>query len=82
MTGLGLGLSIVKTLVELHGGTIAVDSELGHGTEFSIIMPSITRRADTPDGRPVVDRHDEQGKRLVNFPEKTVVDIHRHVRYK
>ncbi|MBX3304682.1 MAG: response regulator [Nitrospira sp.] len=39
--GLGLGLSIVKTLVELHHGRIEVRSELGHGAEFSLMFPLI-----------------------------------------
>ena len=38
--GLGLGLSIVKTLVDLHHGSITVDSELGKGTKFTISLPS------------------------------------------
>ncbi len=39
--GLGLGLSIVKTLVELHNGQIEVRSQPGVGTEFSVMLPVI-----------------------------------------
>jgi len=38
--GTGLGLSIARELAELHGGKITVDSTLGKGTEFSVILPS------------------------------------------
>lgn len=41
--GLGLGLSIVKTLVELHGGTISVTSGVGSGSEFCILLPVVKR---------------------------------------
>src|SRR4029077_5305345 len=37
--GLGLGLSIVQTLVELHGGTIAARSEPGQGAELYFTIP-------------------------------------------
>jgi PAS domain S-box-containing protein len=37
--GTGLGLPIVKNLVELQGGSIWVDSEIGKGTTFSFILP-------------------------------------------
>ena len=37
--GSGLGLSIVKAIVERHGGTIAVASTLGRSTEFTIHLP-------------------------------------------
>ncbi|TFG64189.1 MAG: sensor histidine kinase, partial [Nitrospirales bacterium] len=37
--GLGLGLSIVKQLVELHGATITVESTVGAGTTFCIRFP-------------------------------------------
>ncbi|MCQ4922421.1 sensor histidine kinase [Tissierella carlieri] len=37
--GSGIGLSLVKSLVELHEGTISVQSEFGRGTEFVIELP-------------------------------------------
>lgn len=39
--GSGLGLSIVKTIIEKHSGKIFATSELGAGTTFTILLPSI-----------------------------------------
>jgi len=38
-TGLGLGLHVARVLVEAHGGTITVRSEVGVGTTFAIVLP-------------------------------------------
>src|SRR6266566_5630916 len=38
--GLGLGLSVVKAFVEMHGGKVEVASEIGKGTTFTIRLPS------------------------------------------
>lgn len=37
--GSGIGLSLTKELVELHGGKITVESEVGKGSSFSVIIP-------------------------------------------
>lgn len=37
--GSGIGLSLVKALVDMHGGKINVNSSLGYGTEFIVMLP-------------------------------------------
>jgi two-component system heavy metal sensor histidine kinase CusS len=37
--GAGLGLALVKSIVDLHGGTASIQSEIGHGTTVSLTFP-------------------------------------------
>ncbi|MGV8981852.1 ATP-binding protein [Clostridium sp.] len=38
--GTGIGLSLVKSIVELHGGSIRVESKYGKGSKFTVMIPS------------------------------------------
>jgi signal transduction histidine kinase len=38
--GLGLGLSLVKAVVEAHGGQVTVQSAEGSGSEFTVSLPA------------------------------------------
>lgn len=41
--GVGLGLSIAKSLVEAHGGSITIESRLSHGTTAHLLLPKARR---------------------------------------
>ena len=48
----GLGLAIVRGIVETHGGSIAVQSELGKGTCFTITLPALLPPVPIAPARP------------------------------
>jgi signal transduction histidine kinase len=52
--GLGLGLSLVKAFVEMHGGRVKVESEVNRGSTFTITLPALTEAAAAalPGGSP------------------------------
>lgn len=62
--GSGIGMSLVKMFIEMHHGEVTVDSQLGHGTTFTIIIPckqegEITT-ADEETEKPIVPISCEQ----------------------
>jgi len=46
--GMGLGLSIARSLVDIHGGTLDVTSEIGKGSVFTIRLPRNNQAAESP----------------------------------
>lgn len=57
--GIGIGLTIAKLLVEMHGGEITVDSKVGKGTVFKIELPAAIIEEDEVAAdiiKPVIDK--------------------------
>ena len=70
--GLGLGLAIVRHLVELHGGTISARSDgLNKGSTFEVFLPAVATKDEDRTSvripvRPVFDRpHEVEGLRVL-----------------
>ncbi|MEJ7592772.1 MAG: ATP-binding protein [Planctomycetaceae bacterium] len=56
ISGLGIGLALVKNLVEMHGGTVKVRSEgLGKGSEFVIRLPIMVRTSTPPQSKSILN---------------------------
>ncbi|GAB4459250.1 MAG: CHASE4 domain-containing protein [Anaerolineae bacterium] len=56
--GSGLGLAIVKRAVDLHGGAITCESEVGKGATFTVTLPTVPKAGpdDSPDAASVEER--------------------------
>jgi signal transduction histidine kinase len=66
--GSGIGLSIVKSLVKMHGGEIIVTSQLGRGSEFIIKMPINNIENE-------VNVTDQEDSCLSNYAEKVKIEF-------
>lgn len=71
--GTGLGLYIVKRIVEFHGGSISFTSEQNQGTTFTLRFPLVKIAEDaTPSSLPIPEEVKEETEEPQSKPRKTV----------
>ncbi len=82
-SGLGLGLSVVKKLVEIMGGNISVESDLGRGSSFSVTLPldrPQSKAAPPPSGLADAAEPVGRGRRVLLVEDnKAAQRIVRHI---
>ena len=71
MSGLGLGLALCKTLVELHHGEIWAKSRVGRGSIFGFSLPFEISIQPTPEG----DKESKLWKILIIEDDREIVDF-------
>ncbi|USG68495.1 ATP-binding protein [Brevibacillus ruminantium] len=66
-SGIGLGLSICKQLVELHGSELTVRSESGKGSEFRFSLPLVDEASFRPEKIPLLQQMDGKKEAAVSL---------------
>ncbi|KGN40273.1 response regulator [Knoellia aerolata] len=75
--GTGLGLTLTRRIVELHGGQVWLRSELGHGSTFGFTVPLVRARSETAstswDPRGRLESEDATGPELPDERPRAVI---------
>ncbi|MFL6285563.1 MAG: ATP-binding protein [Pyrinomonadaceae bacterium] len=61
--GMGLGLSVSYGVIRRHGGTIRVESEVGRGSTFRVVLPFVSSAGLSPYGEAKAGAHDASNRR-------------------
>jgi signal transduction histidine kinase len=73
-SGLGIGLALVRKLLEMHGGSVTAFSEgNGQGSEFLITLPVISNETNAANGRAAVPLHSDTGADAVQVRRRILV---------
>ena len=73
--GTGLGLTIVRNLVELHGGSVSVESKVGEGSRFTIRLPGrLPEKRSTPRGA-AAEPEEEPREQFPDLAGRTILVV-------
>jgi two-component system, cell cycle sensor histidine kinase and response regulator CckA len=73
--GSGLGLATVKSIMEHHGGGISLDSQVGHGTTVSLMLPAAAHRPEPPPASLPAPTVKTTGRILVIDDEEMILSV-------
>lgn len=74
--GTGIGLSLVKSIVEMHGGTISVDSEVGVFSSFKVLLPICQKEAgQTPKKNEEEDEKSPENLSMNDILKSDVIEM-------
>src|SRR6202007_1888663 len=71
--GTGLGLSVVHGIVAAHHGSITVDTSLGQGSTFHVLLPATAEPLSSPAGHEQAARVEAHGERVVYLDDDETV---------
>ncbi|MGQ1786167.1 MULTISPECIES: two-component regulator propeller domain-containing protein [unclassified Saccharicrinis] len=74
-TGTGIGLSLVKNLVELHHGSVNVDSQLGESTTFTVCLPLTKQPYAEEEIFDLESDLNKQMRQVINYAENQQKDV-------